>query len=128
MGATLLLAGLVCAIATAPLFDRVFTRHIARTCKLLLPALGALWLSLIWAGASPSVSSSVEVADLMRFAVKRGDTGGLFAICALIGACSVTLLPLAIELAIEVTRNADGSSAVLWFAYVLSPAASLHRR
>ena len=42
--------------------------------------------------------------------------GGLFAIMALIGACSVPLLPIALELAVEVTRNADGSSAVLWFA------------
>ncbi|GJE88914.1 MFS general substrate transporter [Phanerochaete sordida] len=97
MGATLLLAGLVCALVTAPLFDRVLTHHLARTCHALCPALGALWLSLVWA-------------------VKENNTGGLFAIMALIGAGSVTLLPVALELAVEVTRNADGSAAVLWFA------------
>ena len=43
--------------------------------------------------------------------------GGLFAIMALIGAASVTIFPLGLELAMEVTRNA-GSSAVLWFMSV----------
>lgn len=38
---------------------------------------------------------------------------------AVIGACSLTLLPVALELAVEVTRNADGSAALLWFSYVI---------
>ncbi|EKM52317.1 uncharacterized protein PHACADRAFT_260633 [Phanerochaete carnosa HHB-10118-sp] len=97
MGAALLLTGIVSAGVTSPLFDRVFTHHLALTGKLIAPALGVLWLSLIWA-------------------VKENNTGGLFAIMALIGAGSVTLLPVAIELAVEVSRNADGSSAILWFA------------
>lgn len=50
MGATLLLTGLVAAIVTSPIFDRVLTRHLALTCKVLCPILGVLWLSLIWAG------------------------------------------------------------------------------
>ena len=49
--ATLLLAGLVAAAITSPLFDRVLTSHLAITCKILCPLLGGLWLSLIWAGA-----------------------------------------------------------------------------
>ena len=53
MGATLLLAGLVAAAITSPLFDRVLTSHLAITCKILCPLLGGLWLSLIWAGACP---------------------------------------------------------------------------
>ncbi|GJE88933.1 MFS general substrate transporter [Phanerochaete sordida] len=111
MGATLLLAGIACAVVTSPLFDRVLTHHLALTCKVLCPALGALWLSLIWA-------------------VKEDNTGGLFVLMALLGAGSVTLLPVALELAVEVTRNADGSAAVLWFVgnlmsitYVLSESA-----
>lgn len=52
MGATLLLTGLVAAIVTSPIFDRVLTRHLALTCKVLCPILGVLWLSLIWAGKS----------------------------------------------------------------------------
>ncbi|THG96796.1 hypothetical protein EW026_g5107 [Hermanssonia centrifuga] len=96
MGATLLLAGLIAAAVTSPLFDRVLTRHLAITCKILCPILGVLWLSLIWAA-------------------KRNNAGGLFTIMAIIGACSLTLLPVALELAVEVTRN-PGSAAILWFA------------
>ncbi|KAJ7725873.1 major facilitator superfamily domain-containing protein [Mycena maculata] len=97
MGAVLLLSGIVAAIVSAPIFDRVFTTHLAITSKFLVPVLGAAWLSLIWA-------------------VKPHNTGGLYAICALIGVASVTLLPVALELACEITRNADGSAALLWFA------------
>jgi len=96
MGATLLLSGLVAAITTAPLFDRVFTHHLALTAKFLVPIIAAAWLSLIWA-------------------VKPHNTGGLFAIMAIIGACSLTMLPIGLELGCEVTRNSDGSSALLWF-------------
>ncbi|KAJ7783079.1 major facilitator superfamily domain-containing protein [Mycena metata] len=97
MGAVLLLSGIVTAIATAPLFDRVFTSHLAITTKILVPVLAGAWLSLIWA-------------------VKPANTAGLYAICALIGITSVTMLPVSLELACEVTRNADGSSSLMWFA------------
>ncbi|KAJ7703249.1 major facilitator superfamily domain-containing protein [Mycena rosella] len=97
MGAALLLSGIVSAIVTAPIFDRVFTTHLAITTKILVPILGGAWLSLIWA-------------------VKPHNTGGLYAICALIGVASITMLPVALELACEITRNADGSSALMWFA------------
>ena len=60
MGATLLLAGLVTAIITSPLFDRVFTRHLAITCKVLCPILGGMWLSLIWASACSSTQLYVD--------------------------------------------------------------------
>ena len=33
---------------------------------------------------------------------------------AIIGAASLTLLPVALELAVELTRNANASSAMLW--------------
>ena len=49
MGACLLLTGLVAAIVTSPLFDRVFTHHLALTAKILVPSTAAAWLSLIWA-------------------------------------------------------------------------------
>jgi len=97
MGAVLLLSGIVAAIVTAPIFDRVFTNHLAITTKFLVPVLAGAWLSLIWA-------------------VKPNNTAGLYAICALIGVASVTMLPVSLELACEITRNADGSAALLWFA------------
>ncbi|KAL0956303.1 hypothetical protein HGRIS_002460 [Hohenbuehelia grisea] len=96
MGACLLLAGIIAAIVTAPLFDRVFTHHLAVTTKIMVPIIAGSWLSLIWA-------------------VKPNNTGGLFAIMAIIGICAVTMLPVGLELGCELTRNADGSSAILWF-------------
>jgi len=95
MGATLLLVGLVAAAVTSPLFDRVFTYRLALTCKSFIPIVAAAWLSLIWA-------------------VRRDNTAALFAIMAIIGGSSLTLLPVAIELACELTRNAMASSAILW--------------
>jgi len=96
MGAGLLLAGIIAAAVTAPLFDRVFTHHLAMTSKALVPVLGCTWLSLIWA-------------------VRPDNTAALFVILAVIGICSITMIPIALELGCEVTRNADGSSAILWF-------------
>ncbi|KAJ6468306.1 major facilitator superfamily domain-containing protein [Mycena sanguinolenta] len=96
MGATLLLCGIAAAMVTAPLFDRVFTSHLARTIKFLVPIVAGGWFSLIWA-------------------VKPHNTAALFVIMAVIGIASLTLLPVALELGCEVTRNAQGSSALLWF-------------
>jgi hypothetical protein len=96
MGAALLLSGLIAALITAPLFDRVFTHHLALTSKFMVSMIAGAWLSLIWA-------------------VKPHNSGGLFAIMAIIGACSLVMLPIGLELGCELTRNPDGSSAILWF-------------
>ncbi|KAI9442617.1 MFS general substrate transporter [Lactarius indigo] len=79
-----------------PLFDRVLTHHLAITVRTLCPITGITWLSLIWA-------------------VRENNTGALFTLFIIIGVCSISLLPVAIELGVELTRNSDGSSAVLWF-------------
>lgn len=97
LGACLLLSGIIAAIVTAPLFDRVFTHRLATVAKILVPILAGAWLSLIWA-------------------VKPHNIGGLFAIMAIVGACSITVLPVGLELGCEITRNANASSGVLWFA------------
>ncbi|TFY82793.1 hypothetical protein EWM64_g1222 [Hericium alpestre] len=96
IGATLLLSGIVAALATAPLFDRLFTHHLGLTVRILCPIIGAAWLSLIWV-------------------VKPSAAGAIYAVMAIIGSASITLLPVALELGCELTRNADGSSAVMWF-------------
>jgi len=96
-GATLLLSGILASVVTAPLFDRVLTHHLGVTLKILVPIVAAGWLSLIWA-------------------VKPNNTGGLFAIMVIIGTCSVTMLPVGLELGVELTRNADSSAAILWCA------------
>ncbi|KAH8828337.1 major facilitator superfamily domain-containing protein [Flagelloscypha sp. PMI_526] len=96
MGACLLLSGVVAALVTAPLFDRVFTHHLAITSKSIVPIIALAWLSMIWA-------------------VRAGVGGAIFGVLAVIGAASLTILPVALELGVELTRNADGSSAILWF-------------
>jgi len=96
LGATLLLTGIVAAVITAPIFDRVLTHHLALSVKILVPCVAVSWLSLVWA-------------------VKPDDTVGLYIVMVIIGACSIPMLPVALELGCELTRNADGSSAILWF-------------
>lgn len=96
-GAALLLCGLIAAIITAPLFDRVFTRHLAITLKVLVPVVAGAWLSLIWV-------------------TKAGHTASIFVVVAIIGMGSLIMLPVGLELGCEITRNSGGSSALLWFS------------
>ncbi|KAI0789189.1 major facilitator superfamily domain-containing protein [Abortiporus biennis] len=96
-GAALLLVGIAAAIITSPIYDRYLTHHLALSAKLLCPILGVCWLSLIWA-------------------VKPHNDGAIYFIMAVIGAASLTLLPVALELAVEVTRNAGSSAALMWFS------------
>ena len=93
MGAALLLSGIVAALTTAPLFDRVFTSHIALVIRVLCPTIGAAWLGLIWAG-SYSHSRAQRDRDSIEHAVRTNDDGALYALFAIIGACSVALLPI----------------------------------
>ncbi|KAI5990385.1 major facilitator superfamily domain-containing protein [Pisolithus albus] len=94
LGATLLLSGITAAVVSAPLFDRVFTHSMGVTLRTLVPLVSLMWLSLIWA-------------------VTPNNTAILFVLMAMIGSCTITMLPLALELGVELTRNANGSSAVL---------------
>ena len=117
LGACLLLTGIVAAIITAPLFDRVLTHHLAITAKVLTPPLVGAWISLIWAGQR--FCNRVSKVVLMNWSIaKPNNTGGLFVIITILGITSVTLLPIGLELGAELTRNADGSSAILWFMWL----------
>lgn len=95
MGGAFLLSGLVAAILSAPIFDRVLVHHLARTVHVLLPTLGVVWIGLI-------------------FAVKPNNLGGIYAVLVLIASISFILLPVGLELGVEITRNAETSTAVLW--------------
>ena len=53
--------------------------------------------------------------------VKPNNGPALYVIMTLTGMLAAPLLPVALELAVEMTRNADCSSAILWFAYVTLP-------
>jgi FLVCR family MFS transporter 7 len=116
MGAALLLSGIVAAIASSPVFDRVLTHHLGTTVRILCPIIAVAWLSLIWAG-KPS-TPLFTIYSNTRCSVRAHNVGVLFAIFVIIGVCSIALLPVAIELGVELTRNPDGSSAVLWFLCV----------
>ncbi|KII86720.1 hypothetical protein PLICRDRAFT_163999 [Plicaturopsis crispa FD-325 SS-3] len=96
-GATLLIAGMVASISASVLFDRVLTHHIAITTKTLAPLIAAAWVALI-------------------FAVRPNAAPGIYVIMAVIGMAGVTLLPIALELGVELTRNPEGSSAMMWFS------------
>ena len=98
-GAALLLSGLIAACITSPLFDRVFTHHLGLAARILCPPIGAAWLALIWA-------------------VRPNNTAALYALFVVIGVCSLSVLPVGLELGCELTRNSATSSTILWFWYV----------
>jgi len=51
--------------------------------------------------------------------VRPNNTVPLFVIMGIIGMCSIPMLPVGMELGCELTRNTDGSAAILWIAYVV---------
>ncbi|KIO18157.1 hypothetical protein M407DRAFT_220760 [Tulasnella calospora MUT 4182] len=97
LGAALLISGIVAALITAPLFDRVLTHHLARTIQVVVPVLAGCWLGFIWAVGTHGLKAS-------------------YALLVVIGICSFTLLPVTLELACEVTRHAELSGAMLWLS------------
>jgi hypothetical protein len=48
------------------------------------------------------------------YPVKPNNAGALFAIYAVIGICGLILLPVSLELGVELTGAADASSAMFW--------------
>ena len=121
MGAALLISGIIAAIATSPAFDRILTHHLGMTVRILCPIISTAWFSLIWAGNDILFSFALGWLTYLVFsAVKPHNAAALFLIFVVIGVCSITLLPVGVELGVELTRNPDGSSAVLWFLCALS--------
>lgn len=93
--ATILLAGIVAAVAGAPIIGRLFGRNLQWAVRIFLPIISACWVAQIWN-------------------VKPHNDGGIFAVMAIIGICSFLLLPVGLELGAEVTRNAEASCGMLW--------------
>ena len=128
MGGVFLLSGLVAAILSAPIFNRVLVHHFARTVKVLLPSLGVVWIGLVFAGQSSSTENFEWVSDhFLRPIVRPNNLIGIFVVLVLIASISFILLPVGLELGVEITRNAETSTAVLWtggnvvsFLWVLS--------
>ena len=63
LGAALLLAGIVAAIATAPLFDRVLTHHLGIAARVFSPIVAFSWFGFIFAGTQ-SAARSPQSASL----------------------------------------------------------------
>ncbi|KAG8988542.1 hypothetical protein FRB94_001911 [Tulasnella sp. JGI-2019a] len=97
VGAALFIAGLVGAVSISPLFDRVFTNHLAWSLRLVLPIVAGAWIGLIWAISSHGLGPSYGVLCVAGFS-------------------SFMLLPVTLELACEVTGSAETSAASLWFS------------
>ncbi|CUA66766.1 Major facilitator superfamily domain-containing protein 7 [Mus musculus] [Rhizoctonia solani] len=97
MGGVLILAGIVGAAILSPIFDRYLTHHLALAAKILVPLVAAGYVALIWD-------------------VRANNFAGLYPVMCVIGVASFSLLPIALEIGCEVTRSAETSSAVLWFA------------
>ncbi|KAJ1304650.1 hypothetical protein OPQ81_005791 [Rhizoctonia solani] len=97
MGGVLILAGIIGAAILSPIFDRYLTHHLALATKILVPLLAAGYIALIWD-------------------VRADNYPGLYVVMVVIGVASFTLLPIGLEIGCEVTRSAETSSAVLWFA------------
>ena len=94
-GAALLISGIIGAIVFSPILDRVLTHHHAFAARVFVPIVALTWFSLIWA-------------------VRENNTGALFALFVIIGVFSISLLPVSLELGVELTRDAATSSALLW--------------
>ncbi|CAE6510356.1 unnamed protein product [Rhizoctonia solani] len=97
MGGVLILPGIVGAGTLSPIFDRYFANRLALAAKILIPLLAASYIALIWD-------------------VRADNYAGIYIVIVIIGVSSFTLLPIALEMGCEVTRSAETSSTILWFA------------
>ncbi|KAG9008983.1 hypothetical protein FRB90_008661 [Tulasnella sp. 427] len=116
LGAALLISGIVAALITAPLLDRVLSHHLALTVKLVVPGLAGCWLGIIWAVTPPRKAFGISTDTMHKSTMGTHGLGASYDLLAIIGVCSFTLLPVTLELGCEVTRNAELSGAMSWLA------------
>lgn len=103
-GALLIVVGLVCAAITSPITDRY--KHYLGMIRVLVPIIAASYIGLIYAPAS-----SYGIAPM-------------YVVCALIGATSFALLPVALEYLVELTYpySPEIGSTMCWTMGQLSGA------
>jgi len=123
IGGIFLLSGLVAALIAAPLFDRVLIHHLAKTVKLALPILSVAWVCLIFVGEFQIIifPSSIAVEcgilffnDPQSHKVKPNNLAGIYVVLISISSVSFILLPVGLELGVEITHSAETSTAILW--------------
>lgn len=92
IGATTIVAGLLAAGVTAPLFDRVLRFRLALATKVLVPIIGLCFLAFVWV-------------------VRPGSNlGAIYFLSTLIGISAFSMLPVALELAPDVLWGIPGAS------------------
>ncbi|KAF8739746.1 MFS general substrate transporter, partial [Rhizoctonia solani] len=102
IGGVYVLAGIVGAVVIMPIFDRYLTHHLAPASKVITTMLAACFISLIWA-------------------VREDNAPAIYVIVVVLGISCFTLLPITLEIACEITRSPEASSAILWLlAYLLT--------
>lgn len=94
-GALLIVVGLVTAAVTSPIIDR--TKSYLFAIKLLVPIIAACYLAFTWAPSTRSI-------------------GAVYAILALMGAASFSLVPVVLEYLIEITHpvSPEVTSTICW--------------
>lgn len=95
-GAILIVVGLVCAAIISPITDRF--KHYLGTIRILVPAVAASYIGLIFAPSSPA------------------GIAPMFVVCAIMGASSFALLPVVLEYLVEVTYpfSPEIGSTICW--------------
>ncbi|KAL7410407.1 major facilitator superfamily domain-containing protein [Mrakia frigida] len=97
MSAGLIITGLLTALLSAPLFDRVLTHHLALAAKVLIPISAGMFMALIWV-------------------IKEDNVVPIVVVLCVLGGSLFVLLAVGLELAAEVTRQPEASSSALFFA------------
>lgn len=97
-GAVLIVAGLVCSAITSPILDR--TKRFVATAKVCVPVIGLSYLVFIW---MPATRDQAGLA-------------GPYVVLAVLGAASFTLVPVAVELLVELSHpiSPEVTSTVGW--------------
>lgn len=94
-GGLLIVVGLIASAVISPFVDR--TKQYLLTIKVLVPLIAASYLALIWAPETRGVAAP-------------------YAICAILGATSFSLLPCALEYLVIITHpvSPETSSTICW--------------
>ena len=115
VGGIFLLSGLLAAIIAAPLFYRVLIHYLVKTAKAVLRILSIACICFILlVGQTPWLSIEVIAKQKASCIAKPNNFAGIYSVLVAISSVSFILLPVGLELGVEITRNAEAKTAILW--------------